>query len=222
MKFKLYLIPLAALILCVALAGIVRGSYTNIGEKIYGFDITSVGNLEAFKKAEIQSSQDLIEKSDLIVRVKFNGERLVTDNAFYSTVHISDVYKGDSKMKGKDIIITESMATFTDTKYLNGYFMSRWIPLQKDTEYLMLLKNIPFRPERKLNEFQQSQYAPITSSPAGCYRIGGQVQTKLFNFEKEKTTLNDLKGYAIYAITQEDLDRYYQLQNEVFKKLNIS
>lgn len=86
----------------------------------------------------------------------------------------------------------------------------------------MLLKNIPLRLERKLNEFQQSQYSPHYKQPCRLLSAGGQIQTKIFNFDKEKTTLNDLKGYSIYSTSQEDLNRYYQLKNEVFKKLQLT
>ncbi len=219
---KLYFIPLLSIFACIVMGIVVRNSYTNDSQKIYNFEYGSCGAWDSvYQQCGKFTSKDLIDKSDLIVKAKFNGERLITGNGFYSTVHISKIFKGDNDIK-KDIIITEPVKIIVSTKFINPSYIPMCIPLQKDYEYIFLLKKIDFNEKRQLNDFQKNQYYPITSSPAGYYRLGGQVQTKLFNFSKDKFKLNELNGFDIYANKKEQLDIYYKYKGEVFKELGIN
>lgn len=219
---KLYFIPLLSVLTCIVMGIVVRNSYTNNSQKIYNYEYINSGTWDSvYKQYGKFTSKDLIDKSDLIVKGEFNGERLITGNGFYSTVHISKIFKGGDDVK-KDIIFTEPVETFVSTKFINPCFIPMCIPLQKDCEYIFLLKKIDFNKKRQLNDFQKNQYYPITSSPAGYYRLGGQVQTKVFDFPKDKPKLNELDGFDIYANKKDQLDTYYKYKEEVFKKLGIS
>jgi hypothetical protein len=230
MKIKLYLIPLAILLVAIITAGVVRGSYTDEISKVYqtykfSAVLDSGDKMKTiFKKNKIKDEEDLINQSDLIIKAKFTGERTITTQAFYSTVTAEDVYKGDKSLKGQNIIYTEPVAIFKDMKYFAGG-SDMCLPLQKGREYVLLLKKYPFNKARKLNDIQKKQYYLITSSALGYFSLGNAKQTKFFNDKDEvspKTTLDTMKGLDIYASSKAQLDKYYDLKNKVFSLLKIS
>ncbi|MCH3972233.1 MAG: hypothetical protein LKE53_05635 [Oscillospiraceae bacterium] len=181
MKIKLYLIPLSILLVAVITAGIVRVSYTDVISKeyqTYQFSSSLYDSIETiFKKNKIKDEEDLINQSDLIIKGKFTGERKITTHAFYSTVTAEDVYKGDKSFKGHNIIYTESIEVFNNTKFLNSLsFMC--LPLQKGREYILLLKKYPFNKARKLDDIQKKQYYLITNSALGYFPLNNAKQTE--------------------------------------------
>ena len=226
MKRKWYLIPMALFLACVVFAGIIRLSYTDSVKNEISSYLYLPGTEKSwetvFKEANVQNTSDLVKQADLIAQVQFNGERLVRDNGLYSTVHVQKIYKGDIQREGQDIILTESMSVFQKTKFLNCS-MPMWIPLQKGSEYLVLLEKIPFNKARKLNDFQQRQYYPITNSPAGCFLLGSAKKTSLSSFKDVKNpNLKTLAGKSLYPTNQQQIDGYYQIKKQVFQKLKIT
>ena len=237
---KLYFIPATMLLLCLVVATIARISYTNAATAIYDYEYNSSGEYSQLdnsienaqidpKLASLFSGIDLninnagecVDKAELIVRVKYHGQRDITKTAFYSEVEVEDVLKGDSSLVGSNLCIIESdMNIFTQTKFINA--CKGWIPLQDGQEYIMLLHRPIFDERRKLNELQKKEYFPITVSPLSCYLLGSQKQTKLIDSSENKYTINTLKGYDVYATTQQELDTYYQWRDEIFDELNIN
>ena len=228
MKLKWHLVPLAILLVAVITAGVVRSSYTDVISKeyqTYQFSSSLYDSIKAiFKKNKIKDEEDLINQSDLIIKGKFTGERKITEQVFYSTVTAEDVYKGDESLKGQEIIYTESISTFKERKFLNSAsYMC--LPLQKDREYILLLKKYPFNKARKLDDIQKKQYYLITNTSVGCLPLDNPKQTKFFKYEDElsqKTTLDTMKGLDIYASSKSQLDEYYNLKNKVLSLLKIS
>lgn len=228
MKLKWHLIPLAILLVAVITAGVVRGSYTDVISKeyqTYQFSSSLNDSIETiFKKNKIKDEEDLINQSDLIIKGKFTGERKITTQAFYSTVTAEDVYKGDKSFKGQNIIYTETIAVFKETKFLNGS-SGMCLPLQKDREYILLLKKFPFNKARKLDSIQKKVYYLITNTSVGCFPLGNAKQTRFFKYEDElsqKTTLGTMKGLDIYASSKSQLDEYYEVKSKVFPLFKIS
>lgn len=199
MKLKYYSIPLAVVLLCVAFAVAVRFSYTNVGDKIYDYSYVSGGNLtDLFKTNKITSSSDLIAQSDIIVKAKYTGDRKVTSDAFYSTVKVSKVYKGNQAIKGANLCVIEPMAVFTKNKYVNASPSPFLVPLQAGDEYILLLKQMQFDPKRKLDDFQKSQYYPVTKGAFGCYRFSNRNQSQIMD-ENRTYTINSLKNFDIFT-----------------------
>jgi hypothetical protein len=217
MNRKYYLIPLTVVLACFLLAFVMRNSYTDVNQGVYQYRVGGNGDWgTVFQQEKIHSVKDLTDRSDLIVRAKFSGKRLIRDTGFYSTVQACKVYKGDQSLKGKEIIVTESLYVKTETKFINETLMPMWIPLQKDSEYLLLLKKVPFHSQRTLNDFQRSQYYPVTNSPAGCYRVSNSRQTKIMDPDKVYTIKN-LQGMDLFAVNRQVLNTYYQYKEQVFK-----
>ena len=116
MKRRLYLIPLFLIIVCFGISIKTRASYkSGLQERILNYDYKANDKLEdVFNKSninisEFHSSSDLIEQSDLIVKCHFSGNRQVTDEAFYTSVFVKDVYKGNKELKGKTLTVIETV-----------------------------------------------------------------------------------------------------------------
>lgn len=220
MKLKFYSIPAAIIAVCLIFAAVVRFSYTDAGDKIYDYDFVSGGDLAAlFKDNQISSPSDLVKQADIIVKAKCTGERKVTASAFYTTVKVSKVYVGDRTINGTNLCIIEPMAVFADRKFINASkpFL---IPLQPGQEYLLLLKHMQFDPQRKLNNFQESQYYPVTESAFGYYRISNKNQKEPMN-ENKTYTINSLKDFDIFTSIQKDLDTYNEYKAQIFSRFGV-
>lgn len=223
MKRKWYLIPAALVLACVLFAGIVRVSYTDtVAGELHTYLFLPGGeNWDAvFQKNGIQSPEDLPAQADVIVKARFDGERRVRSNAFYSAVSVEEVYRGEKSLAGTSILVTESISTFQSTRFLNGAMMPMWVPLHKGAEYVLLLKHVPFAKERALNGFQSRQYFPVTNTPAGCYLLEHGKRTGVV--AKQDCTTDDLAGYAFYTQDPQQADAYYAIKEAVFKKLGLS
>lgn len=239
MKRGWYLIPLSLVMVCVITAIVVRVSYADMGRAIYDYPYSALSdtgdldnaiyntqvnsNLAALLSPEdftIRTPQDCIDKADLIVKVKFTGNRKITKNAFYSTVQIEQIYKGDSTLQKQSICIVESQPHILASKLIKSY--KGWIPLQDGREYVMLLHKPIFDPRRNLNKLQQTEYFPITESPLSCFLLDSPKQTHIMYGSNQTYTINTLKGYDIFAASQVKLDQYYQYRNSIFQQLSIN
>ncbi len=226
MKKRWYCIPAALTLVCLILAVTIRSSYQNAGEDIYNYGFETENTFAAvfqeFSVSDVnQIPGKLIENSDLIVKVKYSGNRLVTGEGFYSPVNVEKVYKGNSNFNGKQLYILEDMSTFTYTRYVNTVSKA-YLPLQRNNEYVLLLKKVQFDSGRTLNDFESSQYYPITQTAAGAYRLSSQKQTKVFSWDKKPESMNSLIGYDVPVEEKKQLDIYYELKNQVFGLLDIS
>lgn len=219
MKPKLYFIPLALVLVCALIAAAVRFSYTDAGDKVYDYQYVAGDILaDLLKKENITSPQDVISRADLIVKAKYNGERKITSTAFFSQVKVSQVYKGDGSLIGKELCIIETVSTFMQTRFVNagGHFA---IPLQSGEEYILLLKPKQFDPYRKLDDSQKTQYYPVTQGAFGCYRISDKRQTEIMDEQNKIYTVNTLKGMDVYATDGQILDTYYQYRDQIFSAI---
>lgn len=220
MKLKFYAIPAAIVAVCLVFAVIVRFSYTDGGAKVYDYAYTSDGVLsDMLKGNKITAPDDIISQAELIAEAKYTGNRKITGSAFYSQVNVTRVFKGDKTLVGKEICVIEPVSTFTKTKFVNG--AGRFlIPLQKGENYLLLLKHKKFDPRRTLDDFQQSQYYPVTQGAFGCYRLFAKNQTELMDSNKTYT-INSLKGFDIFTGDRKTLNTYYKYKSRIFQCLGI-
>jgi ATP-dependent exoDNAse (exonuclease V) alpha subunit len=217
MKNKKYLFPLLLVTVCLIAAVIVRFSYTDAGNQIYDYSYKAAGSLEDYLKANaVSSAKDLIEQADIIVKGKYNGNRKVTTDAFFSQITVSDVYKGDKSLTGKAIYVIEPVHVYPKTKFIpaKGF----WIPLQTGSKYILLLKKRQFDPKRQLDEFQSSQYYPVTQGALGHYKCANERQTQLLS-ANQPVTLNELKNIEIFATDQQTLNTYYQYKEQILKQI---
>jgi hypothetical protein len=216
MKEKMYFIPLGLVIFCIIVATVVRFSYTNCGNEIYTytFAATIPSTNKILSKNNITTVDDLINQSDIIVKCKYSGYRQITSDAFYSEVLISDVYKGDKSLIGKNINIIENVYTFPENRYLNS--IDGYIPLQVNVEYLLILKHAQFDKLRHLSDFENKEYYVLTNSPFGSYRVT-QTQSGLVN-SNINMTLKTIKDLDIVTNDKKVLDIYNSYRNGIISK----
>ena len=226
MKKRWYFIPTFLFIICFLSAIIIRPSFQHDESKIYDYDFETVNSLntvsQEFQTKDTQKiAQRLIEESDLIIKGVYDGNRIITGQGFYTPVKVTQVLKGDKKQEGQMINLLEEETIFTFTKYINTGGLA-YIPIQKNQEYLLLLKKAKFDSNRQLTSFERSQYYPITQTAAGAYRISGNKQTKVFNWDKKRECLNSLTGYDLPVQDSKELDFYYNIKDNVFQSLHVS
>jgi hypothetical protein len=230
MKRWLYLIPLFLIIVCFGISIKTRASYqSGLQERILNYDYQANDKLEdVFNKSNINisafhSSADLIQQADLIVKCRFSGNRQVTDEAFYTSIFVTDVYKGDKERKGKTLTVIETVYIIENYHITPNLFSISnhrfYIPLQNGNDYLLLLKKLPLNEARKPNEFLDSQYYPVSQSAFGVYRMSNIKQTKLVDPEKNHTPFNKLSEFDLFATNQKQLDTYYQYKQQIFKTI---
>lgn len=218
MKLKMYLIPFSLILVCIIFAAITRFSYTDAGDAVYNYEYNANDVMsDLLKENKISTPVDIINQADIIVKAKYNGERKILADAFFSKVSVSKVYKGNKALLNQELCIIEPLEVFTKTQYINtgGHFT---IPLQKGDEYILLLKPKEFDKSRKLNDFEKSQYYPVTQGAFGCYRVSGKRQTECIDKNK-KYTINTLQGMDIYAADRQVLDTYYDYKEQIFKAI---
>lgn len=225
MKRTWYLIPAALVCAAFVLAVIVRFSYTDtVAGELSTYEYAADNSLtfeDIFEQNGITSPEDLVSRADLAAKVRFDGERTVRSDAFYSAVEVEEVYKGDPSLLGQTVIVTETVSTFQQTRFLNASaYMKLWVPLEEGCEYIVLLQKIPFSPQRELNDLEQRQYYPVTNSPAGCYLVEDGKSAPLQ--DGMPCTLDTLKGYPLYAFDQQQVDAYYALKETVLPLLGAA
>ena len=220
MKPKFYAIPAALIAACLIFAVIVHFSYTDESEKVYDYAYESDGSLtDLLKESKINAPEDVANQAELVVEAKYTGNRKITGDAFYSQMNISHVYKGEQALAGKEVYVIESMSVFTKTHYINAG-NSFVIPLQPGEKYLLLLKHKQFDPKRKLDDFQTSQYYPVTQGAFGCYRLSSENQTKLIDSNKTYT-IRSLKAFDVFTNNQKTLDTYNQYKAYMKKRFPV-
>lgn len=227
MKKRYLIISLALIAVCFSAAIITRASYRNdLLERIQNYSYFSNDKLQNVSdKEKIHSPDDLIRQSDVIVKCRFSGNRRITDEAFYTPVSISDIYKGNTGLKGKTITIVETVETVENEKITPKCHLllseSFYIPLQKKNDYILLLKKLPLNPAEKADAFLDSQYYPVAQSAFGVYRISDMKQTKLIDVEKENIPFHQLSKFDLFATKQNELDTYYRYKQQIFEKIGI-
>lgn len=220
MKLKMYLIPFSLILVCIIFAAITRFSYTDAGDAVYNYEYNANDVMsDLLKENKISSPADIIDQADIIVKAKYNGKRKIIPDAFFSEVSVSQIYKGNKALLNEELCIIEPLEVFTKKQYINarGHFT---IPLQKGDEYVLLLNHKEFDKSRKLNDFEKSQYYPVTQGAFGCYRISRKRQTECLDKSK-KYTINDLLGMDIYATDSQVLDNYYDYKEQIFKSIGV-
>lgn len=116
MKKWPYLAIFSLIIVCFALAFKTRASYrSGLQQRMINYNYQANDALEdVFGKsnisvAEFHSPSDLVQQADIIVACHFSGNRQATDEALYSSVFVTDVYKGSSELKDKGLTIVETV-----------------------------------------------------------------------------------------------------------------
>lgn len=222
MKRKYYLIPLFFVVSCFVVAGIVRFSYrNNLMNQIQNYTYMA-GNdsLNFLDDYGFKSSKDIMDGSDLIIQGICSGKQQVTDDALYTQIKIEKVYKGDSSFLGRTITVVQEMTVIQNDQaatYINAG-LNCMIPIQEKSEYLLLLKHIPQDSAKKVD---LQQYYITTRSAFGMYKYSSQRQNNVVDAENHPLKMNELRDIDIYAITKQQLDRYYEYKAKIFQEFKL-
>ncbi|WP_101696779.1 hypothetical protein [Clostridium minihomine] len=222
MKRQHYLVPTLLILICFLTAFTVRMSYRNdLQSRMLNFNYQSNDKLEnVLNKSTSHTAAERMQQADLIVKCSVTGTRQVTNEAFYTPVQITEVYKGDKERNKKTITVIEAADIMEndstnpdDSLILNTGF---YIPLQQENEYLLLLKKVSSH-----NELYNSHYYPVDQSAFSVYRISNAKQTKVIDPEKEKIKWNQLSEFDLFATDKEQIEVYYQWKKQIFEALKI-
>ncbi len=225
MKLKLYFIPLAFVVAAMLFAGAAHFSFQDIGDGINSYYYDSAGGLdEALKNTNISSPQDIIKQADIIVKARYSGNYEVTGLGVYYQLKVSDVFHGDSSLKGNCITMIQDADVMPDEKYISP---NDWLstPLQKGKEYILLLKHKDFDPDRILTASQKQQYYPVSNTILGCYLLTDSPQTEVINATHSRNNssilVQNIRGKEVFATNKKYLNKYYQYKSQIFKQLGI-
>lgn len=225
MKLKLYFIPLAFAVAAMLFAGAAHLSFHDIGDGINGYYYDSAGSLDSvLKEANSASPQDIIKQADIVVKARYSGNYEVTGLGVYYQLNVTDVFHGDSSLKGNCITMIQDADVMPDQKYIAP---NDWLstPLQKGKEYILLLKHKEFDPDRILTASQKQQYYPVTNSILGCYLFTDSQQTEVINATHSRNNssilVQNIRGKEIFATSKKDLNKYYQYKSQIFKQLGV-
>lgn len=222
MKLKLYFIPLAFVVAAMLFAGAAHFSFQDIGDGINSYYYVSAASLDrVLKEADISSPQDIIKQADAIVKARYNGNYQVTGQGIYYQLNVTDVFHGDSSLKGNCIKMIQNADVMPDQKCIAS---KDWLstPLQKGKEYILLLKHKDFDPDRILTAWQKQQYYPVTNSILGCYLVTDSRQTEIIDTHKKPNLLlQNIRGKEVFAVSKTDLEKYYQYKFQIFNELGV-
>lgn len=213
MKYKIYLIPLILLAVCVVIAFVTRSSFTDCSGNIGGFSFS--GGTESLsgimKSNKIIAADDLIKKADIILKCGFTGERKVTADALYSQITVTGVYKGSKKLMNREINVIESVDVIPKNRIINSVY--GYIPIEKNNNYILLLKKRRFCKLKNQTDFEKSEYYVLTNSILGAYNITAK-RTRTVNFNST-ITLDSAESYDLITDNVGTLNAYMKFKNDI-------
>lgn len=183
MNKKFYLIPLFFVVAVFAAALIVRASYTNNAADFYNYPYSSVyfaneSKQNLLKDYGYKSFSDIIDKSELIVKCKMQPGRIITVGEFYTPVKVLDVYKGNKKLRGRQLQIIEYITKQVMYNELNADY--GYVPLYAGNDYILCLTKRKWSRDKILSGYENSEYYVTTLSAFGMFRTVNKKQTRLF------------------------------------------
>lgn len=121
----------------------------------------------------------LIEQSELIVHIRFNGERKYYAKSFLSSVEVAGVYKGSVERSESDIMIYEPLGVYqlTDHRAVvgEGAYLLGGTLMRSGAEYVLFLKHAPARMDvPKGYVLLESPLAKLPVSRSCPYRLLGE------------------------------------------------
>lgn len=167
------------------------------------------------------SFDDLYMKSDLVVKVIFEGIRKTHSESIFSTVKVLDVYKGDDDKSGSNIFVYEESFFGYEENYSKSFFTSGCYNLmKKNTEYILFLNNREFNDKYMPSEIEKNTYL-VNNYAFGKYNISNDNPITLLDADK-KYTYDQVASEEVITTSQEILDRYGQWEKNVLEMVNAS
>lgn len=223
MKKRYYLIPVGLVAVLLIFAVIVRLGFTDSQNTIGSYPIYCINDnfCNDVKDADKEAKSQL-EKSELVIQGHFTGKRTVTHSAFYSTVKVDKVLKGDESLVGQEICFINLVSILDKDKYVQT---STILPLYKNNTYIMMLNKMKFNPKRHIKDWQKNQYYAVNDSAESVLRLSTQKQTVIFGNGdltkgQAKYTVDSAKMLEMPAKDKKQLDLYYNIKTSILQRLN--
>ncbi|GIO86158.1 hypothetical protein J25TS5_30900 [Paenibacillus faecis] len=162
---------------------------------------------------EIDSLNELIDQSDLILKVKATKNRLNYSQTIKTKVEVMKVYKG-ANLEGKHEIYIYEPSYFFGPNYLSfgGYNI-----MQDDGEYIVFLKHLKKPEGYKYKGDEDVSFVP-TSTYYGKFEETSNEKTNQPLSREELDNgikYSKVKDWAIITTKQEQLQKYNELRNAV-------
>lgn len=224
MKKRYYLIPVGLVAVLLIFAVIMRLSFTDSQNAIGNYQISCINdNFCNDVKDTDKEAKSQLEKSELVIKGHFTGKRIATHSAFYSTVKVDKVLKGNKSLAGKEICFINLVSILEKDKYVQT---STILPLYKNSAYIMMLKKVKFNPKRHIKDWQKNQYYAVNDSAESVLRLSTQKQTVIFGDgylknRQLKYTIDSAQILEMPAKDKKQLDLYYNIKTSILQKLNF-
>lgn len=161
----------------------------------------------------INTLDDLISKSDLVVKVKVESDRTNYNQAVLSRVIIKQIFKGNEAKNGDNIFIYEpSNFIVGNVSFLcfDGYTL-----MQPQYEYILFLKHLEIPKGYNYSGKEQISYLPV-SSIYGKYKISNNPEYKVINTSANNNLkYKEVENMDLIASNNDVLNKYKNL------KLNV-
>lgn len=154
----------------------------------------------------INSIEELKDKSDLIVKVKATPKRMVYSQSIKTKVEVLEVYKSDIIKEKNEIYIYEPNYFISD-QYIS---MSGYNIMEEDKEYIFFLKNLEVPKEYKYKKDEAITFMPVSTLYS---KISVDKDDKLEviskdDIDKEKIDYEQIKDFDILTTSENVIDKY--------------
>jgi hypothetical protein len=165
----------------------------------------------------IDNISELEKKSDVIVRVKADVDRLNYMRAILTGTDVLDVYKGNDVKKGEHIYIFEPSNFFGSTYFVTGGYNI----MNPGQEYILFLKHLKI-PEGYRYKGKEAVSFITISTYYGKYpatKVGTVSQINESIADKKTITYNEVKYYDLITANKDIIAKYYILKDEVLLQM---
>lgn len=165
--------------------------------------------------SEINGKDDLVEKSEVILKVAMTNSREMVTRATLSKVKVVSVLKGKIPNEN-DIYIYEPYNIRTDNSSIYTY--TGYLPMRSGEEYIVCLKQLEVPNGYKKTDKQEKSYMFI--NPIwGKYNVN-DLSIYVTNNLDENMKLGDVKTKDVFML-QSEVPKYTEIQKSLRKQFGI-
>lgn len=171
---------------------------------------------------DIENINELEKESDLIVKVRLDGERKLYLQSTKSPVRIIKKYYGSEYYKEGSLIYIEEPSTFVNTIDLSYDVVQGYQLMREDKEYILFLKKLDKAPKYKYKGNEKNTLMPISTLYAK-YLLDSENKSEALDkikVDNGEYSYGDIKEYPIVTYSQDEINKYNELLILVNKRYN--
>ena len=229
MRKKVIIISIAIVFIGAIIGVVTRMSYQNVSEQLpsENLDNAFVSYLTDDSKWNLIPTNltDLLQNSDLVVRVIATDESEVQELCMLTKVTILDVYQGDSGLVGDQVAVYEP-ASF---EYIyEAYFITYdgYMLMQPDNEYILFLKSVAYPNDPFNKDFTDQTYYPCSCKFAK-YSLSNTEKIDIIElddivYDSSELSFKDIKNYTFLSNNFEDKKLYESILGMIVTRWSIN